>query len=246
MAPTQSLPLRETCAFLQPLLEGRRRILDVGCGRGELAAALARAGHDVTAIDVRLPEPRASAPGVHFQEVDFLRFDAPPFDAVLFASSLHHIAPLDAAVEHARRLLVPGGLLLAEEFALEAPDAATARWYYEVQALLAAAGRYPVAHIHGAPSAEPLERWRHEHTHHDEPLSEGRRMREEVARRLELTATHEGPYLYRYIHAGIAGTLGVEAPMTEALSSHVLEAERRGIAAGALRPVGLRLVARRA
>lgn len=246
MPPAQSLPLQESRAFLLPLLEGRRRVLDVGCGRGELGAVLARAGHEVTAIDLRLPEPRASAPGLTFQQADFLRFDSPPFDAILFASSLHHIAPLEAAVEHARRLLVPGGLLVAEEFALEAPDAATARWYYEVQALLAAAGRYPPGHIHGAPSLEPLERWGHEHAHEHEPLSEGRRMREEVARRLELLETHEGPYLYRYIHSGVAAVLGPEAPMTETLSAHVLEAERRGIAAGALKPVGLRLVARRA
>lgn len=240
------LPLQETRAFLQPLLEGRRRVLDVGCGRGELGAALARAGHEVTAIDVRLPEPRASAPGLTFHETDFLAFEAPAFDAILFVTSLHHLAPLADAVVHAHRLLVPGGLLLAEEFALEAPDAATARWYYEVQELLAAAGRYPPERIHGDPSMEPLARWHREHMHDHEPLSEGGRMRQEVARRLELVETRQVPYLYRYVCAGIAAVLGAEAPMTQALCSHVLEAEQRGISAGALKPVGLRLVARRA
>jgi SAM-dependent methyltransferase len=32
------------------------RVLEVGCGEGELALALARAGHSVTAIDPRAPE----------------------------------------------------------------------------------------------------------------------------------------------------------------------------------------------
>ena len=32
------------------------RVLEVGCGEGELARALARAGHFVTAIDPRAPE----------------------------------------------------------------------------------------------------------------------------------------------------------------------------------------------
>jgi cyclopropane fatty-acyl-phospholipid synthase-like methyltransferase len=36
--------LRETLAFIQPQLAGRRRVLEVGCGRGELAARLAAAG----------------------------------------------------------------------------------------------------------------------------------------------------------------------------------------------------------
>jgi SAM-dependent methyltransferase len=194
---------------------------------------------------VKLPEERASAPGLTFHEQGLLEFDAPPFDAVLFVTSLHHIAPLGAAVEHARRLLVPGGLLIAEEFALEAPDTATARWYYEVQELLAAAGRYPSSRINGAPSIEPLARWQSEHTHAHEPLSEGWSMREELARRLELIEAREGPFLYRYICAGVASSTKEEALVAESVTRYVFEAEQRGIAAGALKPVGLRLVARR-
>ncbi len=243
MATPQSRSFLETRAFIEPLLAGRLRVLDVGCGHGELAAALARAGHEVTALDVRLPEPRPSVSGLTFHESDFLRFEARPFDAILFVTSLHHIAPLGDAVEHARRLLVPGGLLIAEEFALEAPDAATARWYFETQELLAAAGRYPVSRITGDSSMDPLARWAHEHEHDHEPLSEGRRMCEEVARRMAQVEAHEGPYLYRYLGAGVAER--AEPSVARALADHLFESERRGIASGVLKPVGLRLVARR-
>lgn len=235
--------MKETRAFVEPLLAGHRRVLDVGCGRGELAAALARAGHEVVALDVRLPEHRATAPGLTYLQEDFLRFDAEPFDALVFVGSLHHIAPLERAVEQAHRLLVPGGLLIADEFSIEAPDALTARWYYEVQGLLAAAGRYPPERLRGNASDEPLARWRAEHTHEGEPLSEGRQMREAIRRRFELLDVQERPYLYRYIGGGVAHAC--EPHVAEAITTWVSDAEQRGIAAGHLKPVGLRLVARR-
>ncbi|MCP3140718.1 class I SAM-dependent methyltransferase [Pyxidicoccus xibeiensis] len=235
--------LGETRAFLEPLLQGRRRVLDVGCGQGELAQALAWAGHEVTALDVKLPMAPAPVPGLTWHEEGFLTFESEPFDAILFVTSLHHLSPLADAVEQARRLLVPGGLLLVEEFALEAPDATTARWYYGVQELLAAAGRYPPERITGDASMDPLERWRHAHEH--EPLSEGRRMREEVGRRLELLDAREGPYLYRYLVAGVAEAVGGDIQLMESLSAQLFEAERRDVASGVLKPVGLRLVARK-
>lgn len=245
MTTHQSRALRETRAFIEPLLAGRRRVLDVGCGKGELAAMLAKAGHEVTAIDVTLPAERAAAPGVTWHETGLLDFDAAPFDAILFVTSLHHITPLPDAIAHAHRLLVPGGLLIAEEFSLEAPDAATACWYYETQELLAAADRYPPSRIHGAPSLEPVSRWREEHAHDGEVLSEGWRMKEELGRRFELLGAREGPYLYRYIGASTAAHAGVGTPLAEAITDQVFSAEQRGISACTLKPVGLRLWARR-
>jgi len=240
---TFDVSLVQTLAFVERFLPSPKRILDVGCGRGELAVALAGREHDVTAIDVVLPDGLCSAPGLRFVQCGFCTLDAAPFDALLFITSLHHITPLDEVVDRASRLLVPGGLLIAEEFSVEAPDAATAHWYYEQQEILAAIGRFHVDRIHGALEEEPLARWHAEHVH-DEPLTEGRAMRAAIARRFELIEVSPGPYLYRYLAEGVRHS-GAERDVVTTLSAFVLEAERRGIRDGSLVPIGLRLVGRR-
>jgi SAM-dependent methyltransferase len=185
----------EILATVRPLLEGRRRVLEVGCGDGRLAAALARAGHEVTAID--LHPPAELAPGVRFVAGDFLAFVDAPFEAVLFTASLHHIAPLADAVARAHDLLVPGGLLWADDFDLEAPDEATARWYFAQQ------GR----------TDGSVALWRADH----EPgLHVGAALIAAVTARFGGVIETRGPYLHRYLgdrfepleRAGIAdGTL---------------------------------------
>jgi hypothetical protein len=138
-------------------------------------------------------------------------------------------------------------VLVVDEFALEAPDEATARWYYETLDLLAAVGRFARGHAHGEGERAhgeggPLRRWRDEH-HHDEPLHPGAVMRAALAEHFSITFEGEGPYLYRYLAAGIAEALPPGDPLAGAAGEHVLGAERRGIAAGRLKAVGLRLVA---
>lgn len=63
-----------------------------------------------------------------------------------------------------------------DDFDLAAPDEATARWYYDVQDLRSVAGRLPTDAVHGSIAEPPLERWHHEHQHHDEPLHTGAAM----------------------------------------------------------------------
>jgi hypothetical protein len=70
-------------------------------------------------------------------------------------------------------------------------------------------------------------------------------MKEEIIGRFELLGARAGPYLYRYIGASTAAHAGAETPLTEAITDQVFSAEQRGISAGALKPVGLRLWARR-
>src|SRR5215470_7795483 len=117
------------------------RVLEVGCGPGVLAERLIRDGVQLTAIDASEEQvAEARARGVPATVSDFLAFEAPPFDAVLFTRSLHHIAPLEAGIARIRALVRPGGLVMADEFAHEEIDAATAAWFWDLQAVLESCG----------------------------------------------------------------------------------------------------------
>ncbi len=81
------------------------RVLEVGCGEGELARAMARAGHSVTAIDPRAPE------GPIFRRVRIEEFSDPhPFDFVVASLSLHHVEDLGRALDKVADSLCAGGL----------------------------------------------------------------------------------------------------------------------------------------
>lgn len=102
------------------------RVLEVGCGEGELARAMARAGYSVTAIDPRAPE------GHIFRRVRIEKFSAPDsFDYVVAILSLHHIEDLGMALDKIATLLRAGGTLVVVEFAWNRFDVATAEWALE-------------------------------------------------------------------------------------------------------------------
>jgi SAM-dependent methyltransferase len=99
------------------------RVLEVGCGKGDLAVALDRAGYSVTAIDPRAPE------GSIFRRVGIEEFSEPgPFDHVVAILSLHHVEDIGGALDKIVSLLRAGGTLVVVEFAWDRIDAATAEW----------------------------------------------------------------------------------------------------------------------
>jgi SAM-dependent methyltransferase len=100
------------------------RILEVGCGSGELAVAIAERGHKVTAIDPDAPD------GPIFRRVSLEAFeDTDDFDAVVASRSLHHIEDLELGVDKIHAVLRPDGVLILNEFAWDQMDEDTARWY---------------------------------------------------------------------------------------------------------------------
>jgi 2-polyprenyl-3-methyl-5-hydroxy-6-metoxy-1,4-benzoquinol methylase len=95
-----------------------QRVLDVGCGEGQFASALAQAGAVVTGIDVAC-EPLRRA-GERDPGLD-LRLFAPAgpwslrdasFDVVWAGEVIEHVADTAAWLSEVRRVLVPAGLLV--------------------------------------------------------------------------------------------------------------------------------------
>lgn len=102
------------------------RVLEVGCGSGELARALAAGGYRVLAIDPDAPE------GAMFRRVRLEELDEPgPFDAVVASRSLHHVEGLGAGLERIAALLRPGGRLVIDDFGWDLLDRQTAAWLAE-------------------------------------------------------------------------------------------------------------------
>jgi len=94
---------RYTYNFIQRFLPyDCRRILEVGCGTGELAACLSNDGYAIIAIDSE-PDWIAAAQqlGVDAHVATWPDFHKGRFDdAILFTRSLHHIHPLDDVALH--------------------------------------------------------------------------------------------------------------------------------------------------
>jgi SAM-dependent methyltransferase len=163
---------------------------------------------------------------------------------VLFTRSLHYLADLGGAVEHAHRLLAPDGTLVADEFARERANRATAVFFYGLQALLATAGvlRRDDADVEqDEAAADPLERWRAQHAGRPgHPLHESDAMLAALRACFPVVEVESCAYLYR--------ALGEQLVATEQgfqLTQRLLDLEQQLIQAGALTPIGLRFRARR-
>jgi trans-aconitate methyltransferase len=105
---------------LLPLLDARggERILDLGCGTGQLTAKIAEAGAIVTGID-RSPgmvaQARQNYPNLEFKLADATAFsDAGKFDAVFSNAALHWIPEAEKVIECIAGNLRAGGRFIAE------------------------------------------------------------------------------------------------------------------------------------
>jgi SAM-dependent methyltransferase len=104
------------------------RVLEIGCGEGELALALAEHGYEVVAIDPEAPD------GPIFRRTSIEAFDEPgPFDAVVASRSLHHVHDLGAMLDKLLRLL--RGPMILNEFAWDRRDPMTPEWEAEHKGL---------------------------------------------------------------------------------------------------------------
>jgi 2-polyprenyl-6-hydroxyphenyl methylase/3-demethylubiquinone-9 3-methyltransferase len=114
-----------SCAYLiEPVVRlcrdySMRRILDIGCGNGSLAADLTAAGFDVTGCDDDLGGieiARRSVPAARFEAVgvydDPAALGAADFDAVVSTEVIEHLFRPAALPKFAAAVLKPGGHLI--------------------------------------------------------------------------------------------------------------------------------------
>jgi trans-aconitate methyltransferase len=94
------------------------RILDLGCGTGDLAAIVASSGATIEGIDAdiaMIAKARADHPGLRFEVADGHRFEvAEPFDAVMSNAALHWMLRPDEVIARVHAALRPRGRFVAE------------------------------------------------------------------------------------------------------------------------------------
>ncbi len=167
-----------TAFVLHELPPAPARVLEIGCGdAGGVVSALVDAGYDAFGVD-----PRAPA-GPRFRQVDFREVDG-EYDAVVAGRVVHHLQPLDAAVD---KLASLAPLLVVDEFAWDLIDPELQAWY-------------EAHHGPDSPGPESLDqwRWRHADLHPHDVLLAALRARYDE-RTLEWV-----PYFHRWLGDGVA------------------------------------------
>lgn len=235
------VPILETLSFVQKYAPPPpARILEVGCGSGRLASHLRDSGYQIIALDTSVDAVvKAQSHGLDARVARWPDFDESPFDLVLFTRSLHHIRELPKAIEQAKHILRPNGMVLVEEFASEEVENVTVQWLYELLTLLN--GLLPLQWASGwlgrdfLEHTNPMAAWKAAHHERIHPSVE---MEACLRANFPHVDVHVAPYLFRYICAVLGDTT-----TSGNTALHVLESERRFAAVGGVRLIGRRYVA---
>lgn len=241
MNPTD-IATAATASFIRSLVSVKSKIIEVGCGAGQVAAELARSGYDIIGIDADGDAiARARLLGVKAIHAEWPDVESGLVDAILFTRSLHHVRDLHAAVAKIPECLSSGGIVLVEDFSIEEIDSAALGWFtnavkgHDGRALISGEASKFVADL--LETDDPLHDWRREH-HHE--LHTATQMISAIEREFEVLAIQRVPYLYRYLIDALPQT--VDAAM---FAKDIFQQESRFATEGMFIPAGLRIVAAR-
>jgi ubiquinone/menaquinone biosynthesis C-methylase UbiE len=98
-------------------LTGTTRVLDVGCGDGQISRLAAAAGAAVAGVDptwnqITVAHQRGGGPGYLRAAAAALPFRDAAFDGAVACLVFEHIVDVDLAIAEVARVLAPGGLFL--------------------------------------------------------------------------------------------------------------------------------------
>jgi len=110
-------------------LEGKNRVLEIGCGPGYISLELARNGYDVMGLDVseysikianQISQENSYQEGfghLEYQKSDFLLsdFSEDSFDAICFFQTLHHFDSPELVIKKAKKILKSNGIIIVNE-----------------------------------------------------------------------------------------------------------------------------------
>jgi SAM-dependent methyltransferase len=230
---------RYTSDFVKRFLPSESgRILEVGCGAGELAARLVKDGYAVAIDSDRDSIAAAQRLGVDARIATWPDFDAGQFDAVLFTRSLHHIHTLDESVGHAAKSLAEGGCIILEDFAYDSVDEKTLRWFRSAIRLLQATGLLIVGDEFLEKilsKTETLNAWQQNHEHDLHTAGETGAQPEKIFSRV---IRENAPYYFRYIAGAIT-----PSDKRDAILQAFAEQEETLAADGSIVLLGRRFVA---
>lgn len=233
------------------------RIVEVGAGTGSVALELARAGHDVAAVEPddtaielarRALDRVGDGPGrltYHQAEIESWEPDTADFDAIVTARVLHHVVDPAEVLARLRGWLRPGGRLIVVDFFYDHFDRRSALWLAQARSLLEAASQFHAHHDDPLPvdpdeAVRRLEaEWRREHED-EEMLNKAAAILDPLHDHFQVDELSWHPYLYWELLLG----LQVDDPAVEReVGRRYADWERQLLDVGALPGLIARIVA---